>query len=273
VAKLCPAACATTMYAFFSQSAPDFISLVSAADFHSCFCAEGVNVDEVVGGDETDDEIQSWNSMCIPECCGMRTAPGSEISCGSSGGSCSAERHTVKTSFTLSGDVSSVGVAAQASIKKVLAQGANVAASAVALLIYGGSVTVEATISVPSASAADKAKSDLASGVLADTASLQQALAAQFVADGVVSTSSTVSALEAPKAESTGGGDSGGCGGGCVGGIIGGCFVPVLMCILWLSGAFGPKCPSPFARKKDAAGAGPTFSSATEMKEPASNQP
>lgn len=48
---------------------------------------------------------------------------------------------------------------------------------------------------------------------------------------------------------------SGGCGGGCIGGIIGGCFVLVLVCILWLSGAFAKSgCPSPFAKKtpKDA---------------------
>jgi plastocyanin len=38
---------------------------------------------------------------------------------------------------------------------------------------------------------------------------------------------------------------SGGCGGGCIGGIVGGSFVPVLMLVLWLSGAFGAKCPSP----------------------------
>lgn len=31
---------------------------------------------------------------------------------------------------------------------------------------------------------------------------------------------------------------SGGCGGGCVGGIVGGCFVPALLFILWMSGAF-----------------------------------
>jgi len=40
------------------------------------------------------------------------------------------------------------------------------------------------------------------------------------------------------------GGDSG-CGGGCIGGIVGGSFVPVLMLVLWLSGSFGSKCPSP----------------------------
>jgi len=32
--------------------------------------------------------------------------------------------------------------------------------------------------------------------------------------------------------------NSGGCGGGCIGGIVGGVFVPVLVAILWLSGAF-----------------------------------
>jgi hypothetical protein len=45
-------------------------------------------------------------------------------------------------------------------------------------------------------------------------------------------------------------GDSG-CDGGCIGGIIGGCFVPVLICILWLGGAFAKfGCPSPCAKKE-----------------------
>jgi len=36
-----------------------------------------------------------------------------------------------------------------------------------------------------------------------------------------------------------------GCGGGCIGGIVGGSFVPLLVLVLWLGGAFGAKCPSP----------------------------
>ena len=49
--------------------------------------------------------------------------------------------------------------------------------------------------------------------------------------------------------------ESSGCGGGCVAGIIGGCFVPVLLCILWLSGAFASKgCPSPFFKPKPPVG-------------------
>jgi len=48
---------------------------------------------------------------------------------------------------------------------------------------------------------------------------------------------------------------SSGCDGGCVGGIVGGCFVPVLMCILWLSGAFAKfGCASPFVKKSKDAG-------------------
>lgn len=39
-----------------------------------------------------------------------------------------------------------------------------------------------------------------------------------------------------------------GCDGGCIGAIIGGSFVPVLMLVLWFSGSFGPRCPSPFAK-------------------------
>ena len=38
------------------------------------------------------------------------------------------------------------------------------------------------------------------------------------------------------------------CGGGCIGGIVGGSFVPMLMLLLWLGGAFGGRCPSPLRR-------------------------
>ena len=53
----------------------------------------------------------------------------------------------------------------------------------------------------------------------------------------------------APPPPSDPSSSSSGCDGGCIGGIIGGCFVPVLLCILWLSGAFGDKCPSPLKPK------------------------
>ena len=43
-------------------------------------------------------------------------------------------------------------------------------------------------------------------------------------------------------------------------GIIGGSFVPVLMLILWLGGAFAPRCPSPFKKGGD-----PTKASTTEV--------
>ena len=46
-----------------------------------------------------------------------------------------------------------------------------------------------------------------------------------------------------------GGGSSGDDTGALVGGIVGGCFVPVLMLILWFSGAFTKYgCKSPFAK-------------------------
>ena len=59
---------------------------------------------------------------------------------------------------------------------------------------------------------------------------------------------------------------TGGCGGGCIGGIIGGCFVPTLMCILWLSGALGPRCPSPLAKAKEPEG-GVVMTGVAEVKE------
>ena len=43
-----------------------------------------------------------------------------------------------------------------------------------------------------------------------------------------------------------------GCAGGCIGGIIGGCFVPVLMLVLYLSGAFARYgYASPFVKKEE----------------------
>lgn len=88
--------------------------------------------------------------------------------------------------------------------------------------------------------------SDVAAGVKPCTVDTNAAAYALF--DG------SVSAAAAPVAASltsvTANFPSAGCDGGCVGGIIGGCFVPTLMFILWMSGVFGPKCPSPLKKKK-----------------------
>ena len=75
--------------------------------------------------------------------------------------------------------------AAQESIKAVLANEAGVSSSAVVLTLVPASVLVTAKIFVASASAVESTTNTLASGALADEASLQAALTAQFQADGV----------------------------------------------------------------------------------------
>ena len=58
--------------------------------------------------------------------------------------------------------------------------------------------------------------------------------------------STTTATTSPPPSPSSPASSDSGCGGGCIGGIVGGAFVPTLVLILWLGGAFGPKCPSPF---------------------------
>ena len=53
-----------------------------------------------------------------------------------------------------------------------------------------------------------------------------------------------------------------GCGAGCVGAIAGG-VVPLIACILWLSGAFGPRCPSPWRARRGGGPPKPNASKAT----------
>ena len=158
----------------------------------------------------------------------------------------------VTASFTLGGSVSDYGKAAQTSIKAAIAADAGVSTSAVNLTLTAGSVIVAADIFVASQAEADAKVTKLAAGVLKDAAALETALTAQFVKDGVATTALKVEALTAPQAASTS--DGGSNVGAIVGGVVGGCFVPVLMLILWLSGAFASKgCPSPFAKKEGAA--------------------
>jgi len=165
----------------------------------------------------------------------------------------SDEPVNVTTTFVLSGSVDDYGAAEKASIKAVLADEAGVAPSAVQLALNSGSVVVTAEILVADATAAETAIDTLtgSGGVLASSSNLEAALTSAFTHAGL-STSVTVEEITtAPVVEEDGvvldndGSHSGGCGTGCIGGIVGGSFVPVLLLILWLSGAFGKKCPSP----------------------------
>lgn len=95
---------------------------------------------------------------------------------------------------------------------------------------------------------------DIAAGVepcTVDTAAIQFGF---LTSKGGLQSPPPYWAFEAPMIETQYNLPAGGCGGGCIGGIIGGCFVPTLLFILWMGGAFAPKCPSPCAArtKKDA---------------------
>ena len=91
----------------------------------------------------------------------------------------------METTFTLGGTVDDYDEAAQESIKAVLAAEAGVSTAAVTLTLTSGSVLVTAEIFVASPAAAETASTDLAKGVLKNSASLETALTEQFEADGV----------------------------------------------------------------------------------------
>jgi len=106
----------------------------------------------------------------------------------------------VETSFTLSGSVGDYDDAAQASIKKLLANGAGVLSSAVALSIVPASVLVSATIYVTSQAEVEAKSSALFSstGLLRDASTLEAALKGQFQADGVSTANLKVEVLTPP---------------------------------------------------------------------------
>jgi len=129
----------------------------------------------------------------------------------------------------------------QAEMREKLAQAANVDAGTVSLAIAAGSVVITVTFDLGSQAQAESFVS--AMGGL-NAASLNLILDGIQLADGTSLTVESVSAAEVVVLSDDSGGDAS-CGGGCIGGIIGGCAVPILLCILWLSGAFGSKFRSP----------------------------
>ena len=85
--------------------------------------------------------------------------------------------------------------------------------------------------------------------LVSDTTSTGHAWLPAIMPDGnyVGNASSALDNRNPTDSEASGGG---GCGPGCIGGIVGGCFVPVLLVVLWLSNAFGPKCPAPSLKSR-----------------------
>ena len=98
----------------------------------------------------------------------------------------------------LSGSVADYDVAAQTAIKTVLAAEAEVSTSAVQLTLNAGSVIVHADIFLRTEASAIVTASVLSSGVLADAASLETAINAQFAADSLSHTATVRAILAAP---------------------------------------------------------------------------
>ena len=93
----------------------------------------------------------------------------------------------VTSSFALGGEVSDYDDAAQASIRKMLANEAGVPVSAVTLSVSAGSVLVDSEITLASQAEANVSAEKLAAGVFSDSKVLEVALKDQFTADGVTS--------------------------------------------------------------------------------------
>jgi len=149
----------------------------------------------------------------------------------------------VLVTWTLAGDVSSVP---QDAIKTAIANATAVSVANVALSLVAGSVIVYATITP----AAGMTASSVSSAISANLGSAAQASAGfgVTVEVGAAVTVTTVgaAATTVTAAAAAAAGSEGGCGAGCIGGIVGGAFVPTLMFILWMSGAFTKYgCPSP----------------------------
>ena len=107
--------------------------------------------------------------------------------------------HKVSTEFMLSGSVADYDVAAQTAIKTVLAAEAEVSTAAVSLTLTAGSVIVYADIYFGTETSATATACVLSQGVLANGASLETAINAQFAAAGLGQTTTVNAILAAPQ--------------------------------------------------------------------------
>ena len=144
---------------------------------------------------------------------------------------------------TVEGDVSSFDKVAY---KTALAsQIDGVYADDIQLTVSPASVVVTAVFAAANNTAAISKLSMLA----ADLSALSTALGVK------VESAATPFLIQAMVTSSVSSPDGDGCGGECIGivaGIVAGIFVPLLLCILWLSGFFARKgCPSPLATKRN----------------------
>ena len=161
----------------------------------------------------------------------------------------------ITTDIVVSGAVSDFTLAVRTELKSKVAAEAGVTPAAVSLDVTAASVRLSFTIAFESTASATTGASAL-SIALASPATASAFLTTTSYTASVVSVASLPALISPPppspsptpppsppEATETG------CDGGCVGAIVGGSCVPVLMLILWMGGAFAPKCPSPLAKK------------------------
>jgi len=145
--------------------------------------------------------------------------------------------------LTASGSVSDFSVSDKASLQQKVADAAGVDKSQVTIDVAAASVRITATIAVPASMAADEVQTSLASTLgTADAASAALGLTIEEMPTIVVLTP----VAELPPQPISDDSQSRFCDGGYIGGVAGGCFVLVLVCTGWLSGAFAKTgCPPP----------------------------
>ena len=166
----------------------------------------------------------------------------------------------VAFSLTLSGTVDAFDAEAfKASLADVLGNG--IEAGDITLEVTSASVLVAASVKASSTNIADHVQMIVES---ASTVDLSVYLGVTVEAKTLPTV--TLTYFDAPSPLES----NGMINGAMIGGIVGGCFVPVLMCLLWMGNAFAPKCPSPCAasssKPADLSGAGGVVMTTTNDK-------
>ena len=148
------------------------------------------------------------------------------------------------------------------SLQRSVATAAGVDVSLVTISVAAASVIITANIAVPASSAAVTVQASLASP-LGPAAAASTALGVTVEEVPTVALADGGSEPEDPLTPPGSDDSQSSCGGGCIAGIVVGCSVPLLVCILWLSGAFGKAgCPSPL--KKPTSQPAPNHESTTD---------
>ena len=150
--------------------------------------------------------------------------------------------------LTASGSVSDFSANDTSSLQQKVAVAAGVDKLLVTIRVVAASVRITATIAVPASTTADAVQTSLSS-TLGTAATASAALGVTVEEVPTVALADGGSESEDPLTPPGSDDSQSSCGGGCIAGIVVGCSVPLLVCILWLSGAFGKAgCPSPLKK-------------------------